>query len=157
MTVASRSVRSSRTVIWDISESLCPEVMSSLALDVLVLTCLCVMTIAVLSSPSNADQLSLSFDHFQKSSFESRWNSAAILNSLCGSGAGENRKRATTYNCGESICSRGGREGFLAYPQLLYRCARVLCRLLCRLSWTPFHSVGSSVDSYRSMLGICID
>ena len=69
------------------------------------------MTIAVLSSPSNADQLSLSFDHFQKSSFESRWNSAAILNPLCGSGAGENRKRATTYNCGESICSRCGRGG----------------------------------------------
>ena len=84
-------------VIWVISESLCPEVITSLALAVLVLTCLYVMIIAVLSSASIVDQFSLSFAHFQKSSFDSRWNSAAILKPLFGSGAGESRKRATTY------------------------------------------------------------
>ena len=42
-----------------------PIVINSLALAVLVLTCLCVITIALLSSASIDDQLSLTFDHFQ--------------------------------------------------------------------------------------------
>ena len=116
--------RSSSTVITATRESLSPDVISSFVLAALVLTCRCVIKIAVLNSANIVGHCSSSFFHFQYSSFESLANSAAMLAFVwLRTPAGNGGKNACVLTVGVSLISAVVVEltGFSSLPPVPFQ------------------------------------
>ena len=124
MAVASRSQRSSNTVIKFTRLSLCPDVINSFVLAARVLTCRWVIRIAVLSPAKNGDHFSSSFFHLKYSCFESLANSAAMLAGFCvaPAPAGKVEKMRAYLRLLSQICCSRGWDLHPLPPEFLPKC-----------------------------------
>ena len=157
MAVASRSQRSSNTVIKFTKLSLCPDVANSFVLAARVFTCRWVIKMAVLSSAKNDAQFSSSFFHLKNSSFESLSNSAAMLAEFCvtPTPAGKWKRCVRTHGCWVNyFCSRGCGLHPLP-PQSSFPSVLVVSSLPVSSEVTFWHKAGNSLSARVDHVKAC--